>query len=50
MDGASSLRVRFANGKQVTATLVGKEPSTDLAVIDVNVPASELDPLSLADE
>ena len=50
VDGASSLGVRFANGKQVAATLVGKDPSTDLAVIDVNVAASELDPLSLADE
>ena len=50
VDGASSLRVRFADGKEVAATLVGKDPSTDLAVIDVNVPASELDPLSLADE
>jgi putative serine protease PepD len=50
VDGASSLRVRFADGKEVAATLVGKDPSTDLAVIDVDVPASELDPLSLANE
>ena len=50
VEGASSLRVRFANGDEVAATLVGSDPSTDLAVIDVDVPASQLEPLSFADE
>jgi putative serine protease PepD len=50
VEGASSLTVRFADGAEVSATLVGADPSTDLAVIDVNVPASQLEPLALADE
>ena len=50
VEGASSLSVRFADGDEVAATLVGTDPSTDLAVIDVDVPSSELTPLSLADE
>jgi len=35
VEGASSLSVRFADGDEVAATLVGTDPSTDLAVIDV---------------
>ena len=50
VEGASSLSVRFPDGDEVAATLVGTDPSTDLAVIDVDVPASELTPLSFADE
>jgi putative serine protease PepD len=47
VDGASSITVRFSNGKTAKATLVGTDPSTDIAVIKVNVPSSELHPLSL---
>jgi putative serine protease PepD len=50
VEGASALSVRFADGDEVAATLVGTDPSTDLAVIDVDVPASGLTPLSFADE
>ena len=50
VEGASTLSVRFADGEEVSATLVGADPSTDLAVIDVDVPASQLAPLALADE
>jgi putative serine protease PepD len=50
VDGASSLSVRFADGREAAATLVGSDSSTDLAVIDVDVPVSELDALELADE
>jgi putative serine protease PepD len=45
--GATSITVRFVNGKTAKATLVGSDPSTDIAVIKVNVAASELHPLSL---
>jgi putative serine protease PepD len=47
--GASSVRVKFANGKTYNARVVGTDPSTDLAVIDVDAPASLLVPLELGD-
>ena len=49
VEGASSISVRFWDGSSRTARLVGTDPSTDLAVIDVNVPASFLEPLRLGD-
>ena len=47
--GASSISVRFWNGTTYKAKLVGSDPSTDLAVIEVSAPASLLNPLALAD-
>jgi putative serine protease PepD len=49
VDGAESITVKFWNGKTYKATVVGTDSSTDLAVIRVNAPASELHPLSLGD-
>jgi putative serine protease PepD len=49
VDGAESVSVRFWNGKTYDATVVGTDPSTDLAVIDVDAPTSILSPLSLGD-
>jgi putative serine protease PepD len=49
VDGAESVSVKFANGKTYSAKVVGTDPSTDLAVIDVDAPASALKPLELAD-
>ena len=49
VDGASTARVSFANGDTYDATVVGTDPSTDLAVLKVDAPASVLTPLSLAD-
>ena len=43
------MRVKFSNGKSYDARVVGTDPSTDLAVIDVDAPASALHPLELAD-
>ena len=47
--GASSISVKFWNGKTFDAQLVGTDASTDLAVLKVNAPVSELFPLSLGD-
>jgi putative serine protease PepD len=49
VEGADSISVRFWNGKSYRARLVGTDPSTDLAVIDVEAPASVLSPLRLGD-
>src|SRR5262245_20005307 len=49
VDGAQSISVRFWNGASYKATLVGADPSTDLAVIKVDAPASMLHPLALGD-
>ncbi len=49
VDGAESISVRFWNGATYRATLVGSDPSTDIAVIKVAAPASMLHPLGLGD-
>jgi putative serine protease PepD len=49
VDGATSVEVRFWNDETATATVVGSDASTDLAVLEVDTPASQLHPLELAD-
>jgi putative serine protease PepD len=49
VEGASSISVRFWDGSTRRARLVGTDPSTDLAVIKVNAPATFLEPLRLGD-
>jgi putative serine protease PepD len=49
VDGASSIEVAFSDGSSYPATLVGNDPSTDLAVIKVDAPASKLHALTLGD-
>jgi putative serine protease PepD len=49
VDGATSIQVTFADGKTASAKVVGTDPSTDVAVIKVDAPASELHPLQFAD-
>jgi 2-alkenal reductase len=49
VDGADQIRVTFADGTTVDAKRVGTDPNSDLAVIQVNVPASDLHPVTLAD-
>jgi putative serine protease PepD len=47
--GAQTVSVRFWDGKTYEATVVGSDPSTDIAVLDVDAPASVLEPLRLGD-
>jgi serine protease Do len=47
--GASSIQVTFSDGQSVSAKLVGADPYSDLAVVKVDVPASSLNPVQLAD-
>jgi putative serine protease PepD len=46
---ASSVKVHFQNGRTADAKVLGTDPSTDVAVIHVDVPASELHPIPFAD-
>jgi S1-C subfamily serine protease len=47
VDGASAINVRFPDGTTAKATLVDSDPSTDIAVIKVNLPAADLHVLTL---
>ena len=49
VDGATAISVRFKDGTRAKATLVGTDPSSDTAVIKVDVAASKLTPIALAD-
>ena len=49
VDGAQSVSVRLWDGSTYDATVVGSDPSTDLAVIKVDAPADVLTPLALGD-
>jgi putative serine protease PepD len=49
VDGATSITVKFWNGKTYKAHLVGSDSSTDLAVVRVDAPSSLLHPLTLGD-
>jgi len=46
---AQSLTVTMRDGSRYDAKVVGSDPSTDLAVIKVDAPASKLKPLELGD-
>jgi S1-C subfamily serine protease len=45
---ADSAVVRFADGSEVDAEIVGTDPSSDMAVLDVDRPSSRLTPLRFA--
>ncbi len=48
VQSGSSFKVTFKDGSTAKATLVGTDPSTDLAVVHVDVATSLLTPLALA--
>jgi putative serine protease PepD len=47
--GSSAITVHFSDGTSAKASLVGSDASSDVAVVKVNVAASELHPLTLGD-
>jgi serine protease Do len=49
VDGASKITVTFYDGTTVPATVTGTNPDSDLAVIQVDVPADQLQPVQMAD-
>jgi putative serine protease PepD len=49
VSGASTVKVKFSDGSTYTATVVGSDAATDVAVLHVNAPSSKLNPLTLAD-
>ena len=49
VDGATKVRVELSTGTTVTAKVVGTDKSTDVALLDIDVPAAQLDPVPLGD-
>ena len=49
VEGAEKIQVGFSNRETVDAILVGTDPATDLALLEVDLPAQAFAPLALAD-
>ena len=49
IDGATSISVTFSDGTIASAKVVGVDPASDLAVIQVNLPAGQLHPVQVGD-
>jgi S1-C subfamily serine protease len=49
VDGATTIEVDFADGFKVSAKVIGTDIDSDMAVLEVNAPESELVPLTLGD-
>jgi len=49
VEGAQQVEVDFTSGYKIYGTVIGTDLDSDLAVVKVNAPASELHPLSLGD-
>ncbi len=49
VEGAIAVKVELASGETVSAKIVGTDPSTDVAPLDIEVPAGDLDPIPLGD-
>lgn len=47
VEGATSVRVELSSGTTVTAKVVGTDQSTDVALLDIDVPSADLDPVPL---
>lgn len=49
VSGAQGVTVELADGRTETGRVLGTDPSTDLALLQVDVPAAELEPIPLGD-
>jgi S1-C subfamily serine protease len=49
VNGADKIEVAFSDGTIVPAKLVGADPDSDLAVLKVDVPSSQLHPVQMGD-
>jgi 2-alkenal reductase len=49
IDGANEIEVDFPSGLKTWAVLIGTDPDSDLAVLDVDVPEEALSPIPLGD-
>jgi putative serine protease PepD len=49
VNGADAISVRFSDGSSRAAELVGSDPSTDIAVLEVDASESFLEPLAVGD-
>ena len=49
IEGAEIIRVTFSDGTSVLAELIGADASSDLAVLKVNLPVSQLKPMEIMD-
>jgi S1-C subfamily serine protease len=49
IDGANEIEVDFPSGLKSWAVLIGTDPDSDLAVLDVDVPKEALSPIPLGD-
>jgi S1-C subfamily serine protease len=49
VSGATSVKVTLSTGKRYTAKVLGTDASTDVGVIHIDAPATELHPIALAD-
>jgi S1-C subfamily serine protease len=47
VEGTSSLSVTFSDGNGYSASVLGTDPYSDLAVVSVNAPASEFKPIQI---
>ena len=47
VDGATAVKVELSTGTTVSAKVVGTDRSTDVALLDIDVPAADLDPIPL---
>ncbi len=48
VEGAQSIQVKIGDGEALDATLVGSDPSSDVAVLKIEGDAGDLEPLELA--